>query len=138
MQTDVLNKLLYTGRIAGNAKPEKKTEVVLVYQPASGKPYNEPTITVDKDCKLLLNSSIWEALPPEQCTLMIRLLSELRKSSVWYLAHFAEMSVCEMKEKEQLCLKQLKESEMTQNQSQWIIIRVISLGVNLHYLQPTD
>ena len=76
VQTGVLDELLYADEMANNASTErkmqeamdrvsqtcdnydlkistKKTEVV--YQPAPGKPYSEPTITVnwwmDKDCK---------------------------------------------------------------------------------------
>ena len=68
MQTDVVDKLLYADDLAENAKSEekmqgavdrmskacdnfqltistKKTEVV--HQPAPGKPYSEPTITVN-------------------------------------------------------------------------------------------
>ena len=56
----------------------KKTEVV--HQPAPGKPYSEPTITVNgKNFKLLINSPILEALSPEQCTLMMRSQPELRR-----------------------------------------------------------
>ena len=69
MQTDVVDKLLYADDLAENAKSEekmqgavdrmskacdnfqltistKKTE--LVHQPAPGKPYSEPTITVNE------------------------------------------------------------------------------------------
>ena len=55
----------------------KKTEVV--HQPAPGKPYSEPTITVNGQNKLLINSPILESLSPEQCTLMMRLQPELRR-----------------------------------------------------------
>ena len=56
----------------------KKTEVV--HQPAPGKPYSEPTITVNGQIfKLLINSPILEALSPEQCTLMMRSQPELRR-----------------------------------------------------------
>ena len=52
----------------------KKTEVV--HQPAPGKPYNEPTITVNgQKLKVVDTSSpTWEALSPEQCILMMRSL----------------------------------------------------------------
>ena len=99
VQTDVVDKLLYADDLAENAKSEvkmqgavdcmskacdnfkltistKKTEVV--HQPAPGKPYSEPTITVNgQNFKLLINSPILEALSPEQCTLMMRLQPEL-------------------------------------------------------------
>ena len=56
----------------------KKTEVV--HQPAPGKLYSEPTITVNgQNFKLLINSFILEALSPEQCTLMMRSQPELRR-----------------------------------------------------------
>ena len=56
----------------------KKTEVV--HQPAPGKQFSEPTITVDgQNFKLLINSPILEALSPEQCTLMMRSQPELRR-----------------------------------------------------------
>ena len=50
VQTDVVDKLLNADDLAENAKSEekistKKTEVV--HQPAPGKPYSEPTITVN-------------------------------------------------------------------------------------------
>ena len=68
----------------------KKTEVER--QPALGRPYSQPTITVE-DHKLLVieNSPIREALFPEQCTVMMRLLPELPKP-VWLLADFVQMS----------------------------------------------
>ena len=93
MQTDVLDKILYSDDVAKLAKTEKKMQEAMdrvsaardnydltiskiktevVYQPAHGKPYSEPTITV-------LNSPIWEALCPELCTLMMRLLPESLK-----------------------------------------------------------
>ena len=101
VQTDMVDKLLYADDLAENAKSEekmqgavdrmskacdnfqltistKKTEVV--HQPAPGKPYSEPTITVNgQNFKLLINSPILEALSPEQCTLMMRLQPELRR-----------------------------------------------------------
>ena len=50
----------------------KMTEVV--HQPAPGKPYCKPTITVNgQNFKLLINSPILEALSPEQCTSMMKL-----------------------------------------------------------------
>ena len=56
----------------------KKTEVV--HQPAPGKPYGEPTITVmDKNCKLLIHLLILQAFSPEKCILMTRLRPELRR-----------------------------------------------------------
>ena len=57
----------------------RKTEVV--HQPAPGKPYSEPTITVNgqKLQVVEINSPILEALSPEQCTLMMRLQPELRR-----------------------------------------------------------
>ena len=101
VQTDVVDKLLYADDLAENAKSEekmqgavdrmskacdnfqltistKKTEVV--HHPAPGKPYSEPTITVNgQNFKLLINSPILEALSPEQCTLMMRSQPELRR-----------------------------------------------------------
>ena len=86
VQTDVIDKLFYADDLAENAKSEentqgavdrmskacdnfhltistKKTEVV--HQPAPGKPYSEPAITVnDKNFKLLINSPILKALCP--------------------------------------------------------------------------
>ena len=68
MQTDVLDELLYADDMAKNAKTEKKMQETMgrvsdacdnydltistkgtevVYQPAPGKPYSEPTITVN-------------------------------------------------------------------------------------------
>ena len=44
---------------------------------------------------LLMNSPILEKPPPEQRSLMMRFLSEL-KTSAWYLVDFAEMSGKEM------------------------------------------
>ena len=101
VQTDVVNNLFYADDLAENAKSEvnmqgavdrmskacdnfqltistKKTEVV--HQPAPGKPYSEPTITLNgQNYKLLINSPILEAFSPDQCTLMLRLQPELRK-----------------------------------------------------------
>ena len=99
VQTDVVDKLLYADDLAENAKSEekmqgavdrmskacdnfqltistKKTEVV--HQPAPGKPYSEPTITVNGQ-KLQVVDKILEALSPEQCTLMMRSQPELRR-----------------------------------------------------------
>ena len=57
---------------------KKKTEVV--HQPVPGKPYSEPTITVNgQKLQVVDNSPILEALSPEQCTLMMRLQPELRR-----------------------------------------------------------
>ena len=105
MQTDVLDELLYADDLERNASSEakmqramdqvsqscdnydltistRKTEVV--HQPAPGKPYNEPTITVNgQKLKVVDNSPTWEALFPEQCTLMMRSLPELQKP-VWH------------------------------------------------------
>ena len=50
---------------------------------------------MDKDCKLLINSPILEALGVEQRTLMMRLLTELLKP-VWHLAVYVEISGIEM------------------------------------------
>ena len=50
---------------------------------------------MDKDCKLLINSPILEALGVEQRTLMMRLLTELLKP-VWHLADYVEISGIEM------------------------------------------
>ena len=101
VQTDVVDKLLYADDLAENAKSEekmqgavdrmskacdnfqltistKKTEVV--HQPAPGKPYSEPTITVSgQKLQVVENSPILEALSPEQCTLMMRSQPELRR-----------------------------------------------------------
>ena len=56
---------------------------------------NNLTITTNRlrwySSNLLMNSPILEKLPPVQCTLMIRFLSEL-KTSAWYLVDFAETS----------------------------------------------
>ena len=51
---------------------------------------SEPTY-----CILLINSPILEALAPEQCALIRRIMSELSKP-VWYLADFAAMPESEM------------------------------------------
>ena len=56
-------------------RTKKKTKIV--HQPAPEKPYNEPAITVNGH---KLKVPTWEALSPEQCTLMMRLLPELRDS----------------------------------------------------------
>ena len=100
VQTNVVDKLLYADDLVENDKSEekmqrsidrmskacdnfqltisrKKTEVV--HQPAPGKPYSEPTITVNGQKQLLINSPILEALSPEQYTLMMRLQIELRR-----------------------------------------------------------
>ena len=101
VQIDVVDKLLYAETLAENAKPEgkmkgavdrmskacdnfqftistKMTEVV--HQPAPGKPYSEPTITVNgQNIQLVDKFTILEALSPEQCTLMMRLQPELRR-----------------------------------------------------------
>ena len=69
----------------------KTTEVV--HQPAPEKPYNELTINVNG--QKLKNSSTWEALFPEQCTLMMRSLSELQKP-VWLSEDSVQMSGSEM------------------------------------------
>ena len=47
----------------------------VVYQPAPGKPYKEPTITVNGQ-RLKVDNTIWdsEAFCPEWCILMMRLL----------------------------------------------------------------
>ena len=92
MQTDVVDKLLYADDLAENAKSEEKMQgavdripkacdnfqltistkkIEVVHQPVPGKPYSEPTITV--------NAPILEALSPEQCILMMRLQPELRR-----------------------------------------------------------
>ena len=76
----------------------KKTEVG--HQPAPGKPYTEPTITVNGQqlkvvFQLLINSPTWEALAPVQCTLKMRSLSALQKS-VWHLEEAVQMSGSEM------------------------------------------
>ena len=108
MPTDVLDELLCADDLTERAKTETKmqgamdrmsqacdkynltistkpTEVVL--QSAPGKLYSEPTITVNgTNCKLSINLPI-----SQQFTLMIRLLSELRKP-VWHLADLAQMS----------------------------------------------
>ena len=42
-------------------------------------------------CALLINSPTWEALSPDQCTLMMMLLPGLR-NPVWLLADFALMT----------------------------------------------
>ena len=82
VHTDVLDELLDADDMDKNANSEakmqrsidqvsqscdiydltistKKTEIL--HQPAPGKPYNEPTITVNE---LLINSPTWEALSP--------------------------------------------------------------------------
>ena len=96
MQTDVLDKLIYVDAMAENAKTKTKMQGVMdlvsqacdnynltistkntevVYQPSPGKPYNKQKNHCDKDCNLMINSPIWKALSPEQCTLIMRLLS---------------------------------------------------------------
>ena len=55
----------------------KKTEVV--HQAAPGKPYREPTITVNGLKLQGVDKFTLEALCPEQCTLMMRLQPELRR-----------------------------------------------------------
>ena len=109
VKTDVVDKLLYADDLAENAKSEEKMQGAVdrmskacdnfqltistkknevVHQPAPGKLYSEPTITVNgQNFKLLINSPILEALSPEQCTLMMRLQPELRRpdfsTNVW-------------------------------------------------------
>ena len=108
VQTDVLDELLYADDMDKNANTEakmqramdqvsqscdnydltistKKTEVV--HQPAPGKPYNEPTITV--------NGQKLKAFSPEQCILMMRSLPELQKL-VWHSEDSVQMSGSEM------------------------------------------
>ena len=123
VQTDVLDKLLYADDLTENAKSEttmqgavdcmpkacdnfhltistKKTEIV--NQPAPGKLYSEPTITVmtmtvnGQKLQVVDKFTYLGALSPEQCSLMIRLQPELQKS-VYYLTYFAHMSGNEMK-----------------------------------------
>ena len=101
MQTDVVDKLLYADDLAENAKSEekmqgavdrmskacdnfqltistKKTEVV--HQPAPGKPYSEPTITVNgQKLQVVDKFTYLGSLSPEQCTLMMRSQPELRR-----------------------------------------------------------
>ena len=84
MQNDVLDELLYIDDMDNNASSEakmqramgqvsqscdnydltistKKTEVV--HQPAPGKPYNEPNITVNgQNLKVVDKAPTWEAL----------------------------------------------------------------------------
>ena len=72
----------------------KKTEVV--HQPAPGKPYREPTITVNgQKLQVVDKLPILEALSPEQCTLMMRSQPELRRPAL-HSADFAQMSGNEM------------------------------------------
>ena len=101
MQTDVLDKLLYADNLAENAISETKMQTAVdrmskacdnfhltistkntevVHQAAPGKPYSEPTITVNgQKLQVVENSPIWEALFPAQCTLIMRLQQELQK-----------------------------------------------------------
>ena len=57
----------------------KKTEVV--HQPAPGKPYSEPTITVNGQKLQVVEKFTYlgSTLSPEQCTLMMRSQPELRR-----------------------------------------------------------
>ena len=67
MQIDVLDKLLYTDDLAENAESEAKTQGAvdrmskacdnfhLTISTAPGKPYSEPTITVNGQKLLLIN-----------------------------------------------------------------------------------
>ena len=101
MQTDVVDKLLYADDQAENAKSAEKMQGAVdrmpkacakfqhtistkkteeVHQPASGKPYSESTITVNgQKLQVVDKSPILVAISPEQCTLMMRLQSELRR-----------------------------------------------------------
>ena len=73
----------------------KKTEVV--DQPAPGKRYNEPTITVNVEKLKVVDKFTYlgSKLFPEQCSLMMRSLPELQKP-VWHSEDSVKMSWSEM------------------------------------------
>ena len=100
VQTDVPAELLYADDMAENAKTEKQIErlwneihkpvttmnsksapkkIEVVYQPASGKPCSEPTITVNGQRQQGVDKFTYLASTSEQCTLMMRLLLESLK-----------------------------------------------------------
>ena len=66
-------------------------------QTAPRKPYNEPNITGNGQKLKVVDkfAYLWEALFPEQCTLMMRSLPELQKP-VWLLEDSVQMSGSEM------------------------------------------
>ena len=65
-----------------------KKKIEVVYQPAHGKPYSEPTITENGQIMQVLDKFTYFV---ERSPLMIRLLPALRKT-VWSLTHFVQMS----------------------------------------------
>ena len=65
-------------------------------QPVPGKPYNEPTTSVNvQKLKVVTNSPTLEALSRDQCILMMRFLPELQKP-VWHLEYSVQMSGSKM------------------------------------------
>ena len=117
VQTDVLDELLYADDMDKNASTEakmqramdqvsqscdnydltistKKTEVV--HQPAPGKPYNEPTITVNgQKLKVVDKFTYLGSTLSRQCILMMRSLPELQRL-VWHSDDSVQMSGSEM------------------------------------------
>ena len=112
VQTEVLDEFLFADDMAKGAPTEekmqkgvdqvsdscdsydltisiKKTEVV--YQPAPGKPYKEPTITVKgQRLQVVESSPTLEAHRLELCTLMMKSMLELPKL-VQHLAGYVEV-----------------------------------------------
>ena len=59
--------------------------------PAQGKPYSEPTITVNGQRLQVVDKFNYLGSTPQHCTLMMRLLLKLRKQ-VWHLVNSTQMS----------------------------------------------
>ena len=102
MYTEVLDKLLYVDDLAENAKSETKMQgavdrisqacdnfhltistkmTEVVHQPAPGKPYSAPNITVNGQNLQVVDKVTYlgSTLEREQCILLMRLQPELQK-----------------------------------------------------------
>ena len=102
VQTDVLDELLYADDMDKNSCSDAKMQRAMdqvsqscdnydltistkrqrlyTNQDLENRTMNQPSLWMDKNWKLLIHSPTWEALFPEQCTLMMRSLSELQKT----------------------------------------------------------
>ena len=106
MQTDVLDELLNTDDMDKNASSEAKMQRAMDYVSQSCDKYdltistkiqrlytkyNESTITVNEQKLKVFDKFTYEALSPEQCTLMMRLLPALQQP-VWHSEDSKQMS----------------------------------------------
>ena len=73
----------------------QKRQRLYTSQHLENRTMNQPSLWMEKNWKLLINSPTWEALFPEQCTLMMRSLQELLKP-VWHSEDSVQMSGSEM------------------------------------------